>query len=305
MQEFKDSEYWPQAAVVGCAGPVDNNQVEFTNVVHWSVVDGTAISQSLNIPHFILINDFTAAGYGVITLKEKDYIRMTDVQAQENAVKVVMGPGTGLGQGILVKGASSKYYDPVASEGGHVDFSVRNQEDFELLEFAKIFLETSDNVENLRAKGRVHRVSIERLCAGPALPLIYDFMASKYPDLKRSLEIDEKKNFNDITGEIIVDYGMKKKDPLCIKVIDKFTEILAVEVGNMALKTLHYGGIYLTGGVTMGITEYILHTDTFLENFYAKGRQEKKMRKMPIFIVKPDIQLGLEGAEECARRLLH
>jgi glucokinase len=89
---------------MGVAGPVDNNTVEFTNVLHWSVVDGTAISQSLNIKHFTLINDFTAAGYGVLTLKEKDYLRMTDVQAQEGAVKVVMGPGTGLGEGILVKG---------------------------------------------------------------------------------------------------------------------------------------------------------------------------------------------------------
>lgn len=268
------------------------------------MVDGTAISQSLDIPHFILINDFTAAGYGVLNLKEKDYIRMTDVQSQDGAVKIVMGPGTGLGEGILVKGATSNYYDPVASEGGHVDFSVRNEEDFELLEFAKKFLENSDNVENLRAKGRVHRVSIERLCAGPALPLIYDFFAGKYPDLKRTLETENKKTFEEITGEMIVDHGMNKRDPLCLKVIDKFTEILAVEVGNMALKTLPYGGIYLTGGVTMGITEYLLHSDTFLENFYAKGRQEKKMRKMPIFIVKPEIQLGLEGAEECARRLL-
>lgn len=79
LEEYKDSEHWPQAAVIGCAGPVDNNQVEFTNVIHWSVVDGTAISQSLDIPHFILINDFTAAGYGVLNLKEKDFIRMTDV----------------------------------------------------------------------------------------------------------------------------------------------------------------------------------------------------------------------------------
>jgi glucokinase len=103
------------------------------------------------------------------------------------------------------------------------------------------------------------------------------------------LESEQGKTFDELTGEMIVDFGIKKRDPLCLKVIDKFTEILAVEVGNMALKTLPYGGIYLTGGVTHGITEYLLHTDTFLENFYAKGRQEKKMRKMPVFIVKPEI----------------
>ena len=110
--------------------------VELTNVTHWATVDGRAISQSLVIPEFILINDFAAAGYGVLTLKEKDYIRLTDIQPVEGGVKVVMGPGTGLGEGIIAKGQSSEYYDVFPCEGGHVDFSVRNKEDFELLEFA-------------------------------------------------------------------------------------------------------------------------------------------------------------------------
>jgi glucokinase len=103
---------------------------------------------------------------------------------------------------------------------------------------------------------------------------------------------------------MICEHAIKHRDPLCLRVIEKFTEIFAVEVGNTALKSLPYGGIYLTGGVTDGISEYILHSSTFLDNFYAKGRQEKKMRKMPIFVVKPEIKLGLNGAEECARRVL-
>jgi len=186
-------------------------------------------------------------------LKEKDYIRLTDVQAVEGAVKVVMGPGTGLGQGILCKGIGSQYYDVFPSEGGHVDFSVRSKEDFELLEFALHFIENSDNVENLRSKGRIHRVSIERLCAGPAIPLIYDFMAKKHTDLERALEGKLGKSFEELTSGMIVEGALKQKDPLCLKVVEKFTETFAVEVGNMALKTLPYGGIYLTGGVTAGI----------------------------------------------------
>ncbi len=220
-------------------------------------------------------------------------------------MKIVIGPGTGLGQGILAKGKDSRYYEPIASEGGHVDFSVRTREDFELLEFAQKFIETSENVENLRAKGRIHRVSVERLCAGPALPLIYDFFARRDENLERKLETETGKTFNDITGEDIVSFGMTTKDPLCMRVIEKFTEIFAVEVGNMSLKCLPYGGIYLTGGVTAGILDYIQHTDTFLDNFYAKGRQDKKMRKMPVFVVRPEIHLGLLGAEECARRALN
>lgn len=130
---------------------------------------------------------------------------------------------------------------------------MRTREDFDLLEFAHKFIEQSDNVENLRSKGRIHRVSIERLCAGPALPLIYDFFAKRDESLKRNLETETGKSFNEITAEDVVAFGMTNNDPLCMKVIEKFTEIFAVEVGNMALKCLPYGGIYLTGGVTAGI----------------------------------------------------
>ena len=93
-----------------------------------------------------------------------------------NSVKVVMGPGTGLGQGILVKAEADGFYEPFPSEGGHVDFTVKNQDDWDLFEFAQKFIETSNNVENLRAKGKVGRLSVERLCAGPAVPLIYAYM---------------------------------------------------------------------------------------------------------------------------------
>ena len=75
--------------------------------------------------------------------------------------------------------------------------------------------------------------------------------------MERKLETETGKSFNDISGEDIVDFGINKKDPLCMRVIEKFTEIFAVEVGNMALKCLPYGGIYLTGGVTAGILDYL------------------------------------------------
>lgn len=147
-------------------------------------------------------------------------------------------------------------------------------------------------------------MSIERLCAGPAMPLIYEFLAKRNPQLERILETQLGKSADEITSEMIVEQAMKKRDPLCLKVVEKFTEILGTEVGNSALKTMPYGGIYLTGGVVTGIQDYILHSDTFLQAFYDKGRQEKKMRKMPIFIIKGDIKLGLEGSEECAKRVL-
>lgn len=240
----------------------------------------------------------------MLTLQEKDYVRMNDNQAVEGAVKIVVGPGTGLGQGLLCKGGDG-HYEVFPSEGGHVDFTVRTREDFELLEYARDFIEHSDNEENLRSKGPVTRVSIERLCAGPALPLIYDFMSKKNPQLERTLETKKGIHFNKVSSSHVVEAALKEDgDPLCKLAVRKFAEIFGVEVGNTALKTLPYGGIYLTGGVTAGIQEFLLHDETFLEAFYAKGRQANKVRKMPIFIVKPELQLGLLGAEECARRVL-
>lgn len=172
-----------------------------------------------------------------------------------------------------------------------------------MLEFAKNFIENSENVENQRAKGKIDRVSIERMCAGPAVPLIYDFMRTKYPNLERVLE-KEGFSFNDIDSKMIIRQGIEKKDELCLKVIEKFTELFGVETGNFALKTLPYGGIYLIGGVTTGISDYILHHNTFIKNFYQKGRLSEKMRKFPLYLIKSETKIGLLGAEECSYRVM-
>ena len=110
---------------------------------------------------------------------------------------MVIGPGTGLGTGILIKGPNEgDPYEPYPAEGGHSDFSIKSEEDWELFKFAQNYIATSKNIENQRGKGKVDRISIERLCAGPAVPLIYAFMKTKYPDLETVIE--KKKHFNDV-----------------------------------------------------------------------------------------------------------
>jgi len=121
---------------------------------------------------------------------EKDVIYLNNSPIQPGKVKIVIGPGTGLGEGILNKSEFSPVYEVMSTEGGHADWSPKTQEDFDLQEFAKKYIENSNNVENRRAKGKVYRISIERLCAGPALPLIYEFMKLKYPNLPRVMEKD-------------------------------------------------------------------------------------------------------------------
>jgi len=251
----------------------------------------------------MLINDFAAAGYGVLNLKEMDYTKLNDAFEVDTAVKAVIGPGTGLGQCFLTKSEFAPYYEINPAEGGHSEYSPRSKEDYELLEFAKNFIENSENIENQRAKGKIDRVSIERMCAGPAVPLIYDFMRNRHPDMERVLEKDGVE-FNAIDSKMIINCGVIQKDPLCMKVVEKFTELFAVETGNLALKTLPFGGIYLIGGVTTGISNYLIHSDTFIKNFYMKGRMGEKMRKFPIYLVREETNVGMLGAEECAFRVM-
>lgn len=199
-------------------------------------------------------------------------------------------------------------YEPYGSEGGHVDFTVKSEEDWELLKHARKFIENSDNIENKRAKGKVGRMSVERLTAGPAIPLIYDFMKTQHPTLVAHLEKDsadgktKAKAFDDIESKDIISFAMQSKDPLCMKVVEKFTENFGTETGNLALKTLPYGGIYLIGGVTNGIKDYLINDSKFMDSFYDKGRLSDLMKEFRVMLVNPDIEVGLLGAEERARR---
>lgn len=290
--------------VVGIAGEVKNNVVCTTNCPHWSPTDGKALAQEYGMLDFQLINDFVAAGHGLLQLQEKDYTRLNRCSPEEGGVKVVLGPGTGHGQGFLVKSRFAPCYEVYPAEGGHCEFSPRTDQDMRLVNFAYDYLENSKNVENMRASGKASRISHERLGAGPAVPLIYEFLKNEYLDLPRIFESGENaKTPEEIDCHDVISNAMEKKDPLCMKVVEKFSEIFAVEAGDAALKYLPYGGVYLIGGVTMAIRDYILHDKAWINTFYAKGRLESTMRRIPVMVLDPSTELGILGAEEVAYRL--
>ena len=194
----------------------------------------------------------------------------------------------------------SGLYETYPSEGGHTDFTPKTEEDYELLKFARHFIETSNNVENRRGSDKVGRMSVERVCAGPAVPLMYAFYKQKYPELEVVLEKDtdkgKAKDFDDIEAADIINLAMKHNDPLCMKVVEKFTDIFGTETGNVALKMMPHGGIYLIGGVTQGIRDYLIKNNRFMENFYDKGRLSDVMRYFRVMLVNADIEIGLVGA---------
>jgi len=171
------------------------------------------------------------------------------------------------------------------------------------MKFAAEYIKTSNNVENMRAKGKVSRISVERLCAGPAIPLLYAFMKKQHPELESVLE--QTKHFDDVTAKDIINLGMTTEDPLCIMVMRKFLRIFGTAVGNYVLKTLPYGGVYLMGGVCMGMHDFIIKEYyLFMDAFHNKGRLSDLMRQFPVFLVHPSMNIGILGAEELARRIL-
>jgi glucokinase len=131
-------------------------------------------------------------------------------------------------------------------------------------------------------------------------------MKEKHTSLEAVLEKDTQfgkaKKFDDIESKDIISLAINHKDPLCMKVVEKFTENYGTETGNLALKTLPYGGIYLIGGVTAGIQSYMKSDSKFMDAFTNKGRLVDYIKKFQVFIVDPSIEVGLLGAEEKARR---
>lgn len=132
LKEFKGTKDWPVHGVVGIAGEVENNTVRTTNCPDWPIADGAAIAANQGMKTFTFINDFAANGYGLCQIGEKDVQKVNQEVPKPDGVKVVMGPGTGLGEGYLCKSMFSKYYEVYSSEGGHTDFSVTSEEDWQL-----------------------------------------------------------------------------------------------------------------------------------------------------------------------------
>ena len=272
---------------------------------HWGPTDGNALAQQFGMDKFELINDFAAAGHGLIQLQEKDYTRINCAPVEKDGVKLVLGPGTGHGQAFLCKSKFSPCYEAYPSEGGHVEFTPRDDLDIKLVHFAYNYIENSDNVENLRGKGKIDRISHQQLGAGPAITLLYEFFKQENPEMERVLETGPNaKTTNEIDCHDVINAAMQQNDPLCMKVVQKFSEIFAVQAGDTALKFLPYGGVYLVGGVTNGIRDYILHNHAWIDNFYRKGRLESTVRRMPVMLVNPETELGILGAEEVAYRLV-
>lgn len=269
-------------ACFGIAGPVVNNTSELTNL-SWSLT-GDRLKKELSLERVDLINDFAAIGYGILGLDKDDLLTLQDIEPSPHTPKAVLGAGTGLGECFLTP-LGSAYYQVFSSEGSHADFAPRNQLEFELLTY-------------IQDKYNLSRVSIERVVSGMGISVIYQFLRHKYPEkeseeLKEFYQNWEKGEETDLSAEVSRS-AMNNDDSLCQQAMEIFISAYGAEAGNLALKILPYGGLYVAGGVVTKIIP-LLEQGGFMEAFKAKGRMTPLLSQMPVHVVL-NAKVGLIGA---------
>ena len=254
------------AACFGVPGPARNNVVRLTNLP-WTL-DSHQLARDLKIEHLFLINDLEANGYGIGELSTDQILVLSEGDASLVGNRALIAAGTGLGEAFLIW--NGKNHIPMASEGGHADYGPRTDLDIELLQY-------------LRADPDIcGHVSWERVCAGIALKKIYEFLRDvkkmeESPALRQRMQQEDP---NAVIGEM----GESGESELCAKVLDVFVSAYGAEAGNLALKVLAHGGVYIGGGIAPKILK-TMRGGAFMNAFCDKGRMHDLVAKMPVRII--------------------
>lgn len=265
------------SAAFGIAGPVSKGRSEATNLP-W-VVDAGELASTLKLPHVGLLNDLSATAYGILRLPENDKLIINAGIPEPHAPIAIIAAGTGLGEGGLVWDGTR--YRTLPSEGGHTDFAPRNELEIDLLRFML---------------KRYERVSYERLVSGPGLYNIYEFLRSR-SDLPEPQWLKEKIRNGDASATVS-EAAMEHKDQVCVEALDTFVSLYGAETGNLALKLLSTGGVFVAGGIAPKILQRIQH-GPFISSFAQKGRFANLLRRMPVSVVLND-KAALFGAAHYA-----
>lgn len=268
------------AACFGVAGPVAGDQASITNLP-W-LIEAAAIGAEFSIPHVRLINDFQAVAYGIDALEAGDLAVLQAGQAVTHGVRAVIGAGTGLGEGFMVWQGN---YEAMPSEGSHADFAPVDALQVRLLDYLMT---------------RYDHVSYERLVSGPGLVNIYEFLRDSEKVALESPELRQAMSQGD-PAAAISQFALERRDRLASGALDLFVSVYGAEAGNLALKVLARGGVYVAGGIAPKILEK-LEDGAFMRAFAAKGRFAALLSSIPVYVVL-NAKVGLLGAALVASRI--
>lgn len=262
------------AAGFGIAGPVINNRVRATNLP-WTV-DAAVLSAELGIEHIMLLNDLGAWGHSVEYLEPSDFLVLNPGAPEIGGTRALIAAGTGLGQAILAW--DGKRYMVVPSEGGHTDFAPHTEQQIELLRFIR---------------RRSPQVSWELILSGRGFRTLHEFLD---PSVKHATFADPDAD----PAPEITKHGLDKTCPVCVEVLDLWTDIYGAEAGNLALKVLSLGGMYVAGGIAVKILEK-MKDGTFVKSFKDKWHFEHLLENIPVSVILNENAPQLGAAYEALR----
>jgi glucokinase len=252
--------------VLAVAGPVLKQSATLTNR-SWSL-EPEELKKRFNVPHIFLINDLEATVLGIPYLKHHEIGIVHNRPAVERATIAVIAPGTGLGESFLTW--SGDRYTAHPSEGGHCDFAPVDALQIDLLRF---LMKQYDHV------------SYERICSGAGLVNTYCFL-KEYVGLNEPAWMADQLAAGEDPARIIVAAANEtnRTCDICRRAVALFVSILGAQAGNLALRALPRGGIYIGGGISPKIVPY-LTAGSFMEAFFHKGRMRPLLETIPVSII--------------------
>ncbi|HSG81593.1 MAG TPA: glucokinase [Gemmatimonadota bacterium] len=282
VQSFVDQhDIAAECGCFGVPGPVKNGRAAITNLP-W-VVEAAALQRAGRLSRAAVINDLEAQAYGIQVLGPDDFVVLNPGSPDAEGNAAIIAAGTGLGQAGLYWDGRSDH--PFACEGGHTSFAPTGELQTELLEFL--------------SKRFGGHVSWERVVSGPGLINLHDFLLD-YRGGQASPDAHVPKEKDDPAE--ITESALAARCPLCVEAVDLFVRFYGAEAGNLGLKLMATGGVYLGGGIAPRIIEK-LKAPLFREAFVSKGRMRSMLEAIPVRVIMNG-QTALLGAARYAAHLM-
>jgi len=279
LADFLKSEQVPVHAAFGIAGPVQDRAVRTTNLPWY--IEADQLQQRFGFEDCTLLNDLESVAYGLPALGVADLVTLQQGKPDARGNAAVIAAGTALGEAGLYW--DGQRHHPYATEGGHTSFSPQNELEMDLLRFLQ---------------SRYGHVSWERIVSGMGVPDLHNFLRA-YRKSEVPPGLAEEMKSGDAAAAISR-AALSESDDICIETMDVFVRLYGAEAGNLALKTMSSGGIYVGGGIAPKILPLLQRGD-FIEAFLSKGRLRYVLESMPVRVILND-RVALFGPALCAGR---